>query len=485
MLSTPIIPPSTFHTKTLLARTPINADTIRFISQEQKDAVADLIKDLTVGSKSLSQIKDHFVGEMKKGLSKDGETLAMVPTYVMGRLDGSETGTYLTLDLGGTFLRVVFVELLGQGKFNARQKKYRVDEGLKVGEATVLFDFAAASVVSFLDENGIKVTQGSELELGFTFSYPVLQTSINSGTLITWTKGFQAGGLVKNDPAAFLQNAFTARGVPIRVAALINDTVGTLLAHAYQHPDTYIGLGFGTGTNGAYLEQIDRITKWDGDRQGRKEMIINMEFGAFDNERTILPFTKYDTILDNMSLNPGEQLFEKMIAGMYLGEVARSILLDLKECKFLFQLDPSWALDTMWSFDTAHMSVIEADNTLDLGNTEHVLATIAQVAESTLVDRQIVKVVVQLVGKRAARLSSMALAGILDHLGLSSAGATKQIAIGVDGSLYQFYPDFERDIMDGLCDVLGPQVCSQVSLDPSLDGSSVGAALAAALAKSK
>lgn len=60
--------------------------------------------------------------------------------------------------------------------------------------------------------------------------------------------------------------------------------------------------GFGTGSNGAYLEQIDRITKWDGDRQGRREMIINMEFGAFDNERKILPFTKYDTILDKMSL---------------------------------------------------------------------------------------------------------------------------------------------------------------------------------------
>lgn len=166
MLSTPIIPPSTLHTKALLARTPIDAETIRFISQEQKDAVAELIQDLTVGPKSLSQIKDHFVGEMEKGLSKDGETLAMVPTYVMGRVDGSgnvlftcsqrkvacvcasrlivcfcslEIGSYLTLDLGGTFLRVVFVELLGQGKFNTRQKKYRVDEGLKVGEATVLF----------------------------------------------------------------------------------------------------------------------------------------------------------------------------------------------------------------------------------------------------------------------------------------------------------------------------------------------------------
>ncbi|KAF9320419.1 hexokinase A [Podila horticola] len=138
----------------------------------------------------------------------------MVPTYVVGRLTGSEIGSYLTLDVGGTFLRVAFVELLGQGKFDTRQKKYLIDEGLKVGEATLLF---AASVVSFLDENRINLSQGSELELGFTFSYPVLQKSINSGTLITWTKGFQAEGLVGNDPAAFLQNAFTRRGVPIRV----------------------------------------------------------------------------------------------------------------------------------------------------------------------------------------------------------------------------------------------------------------------------
>ncbi|KAG0352010.1 glucokinase [Podila minutissima] len=367
------------------------------------NALTTLVQDLTVGPKRLSQIKEHFVGEMEKGLAKDGETLAMVPTYVTGRLDGSETRSYLTLDVGGTFLRVAFVELLGQGKFNARHKKYRIDEGLKVGEATLLF----------VDENGIKVSQGSELELGFTFS------------------------------------------------------------------------GLGTGSNGAYLEQIDRIAKWRGDRQGRTEMVINMEFGAFDNERTILPFTKYDKILDQASLNPGEQLFEKMIAGMYLGEIARNILLDLKEMQHLFQHDSSWALDTMWSFDTAYMSAIEADATLELENTGRVLETIAQVSGSTLVDRQIVKTVVQLVGQRAARLSSMALAGILCHLGLSSTGPIKHVAIGVDGSLYQFYPGFEKDIMDGLSDILGSQVRSQVNMGPSLDGSSVGAALAAVLAGSK
>jgi hexokinase len=174
-----------------------------------------------------------------------------------------------------------------------------------------------------------------------------------------------------------------------------------------------------------------------------------------------------------------------MIAGMYLGEIVRNILANLKETQLLFQHDSSWALDTMWSFDTAYMSAIEADATLDLENTGHVLATIAQVSGSTLVDRQIVKTVVQLVGQRAARLSSMALAGIMDSLELSSTGPIKHVAIGVDGSLYRFYPDFEKDIMDGLSDILGSQVRSQVTMGPSLDGSSVGAALAAVLASSK
>jgi hexokinase len=32
--------------------------------------------------------------------------------------------------------------------------------------------------------------EGRQRELGFTFSFPVRQSSIASGTLIKWTKGF-------------------------------------------------------------------------------------------------------------------------------------------------------------------------------------------------------------------------------------------------------------------------------------------------------
>lgn len=52
------------------------------------------------------------------------------------------------------------------------------------------------------------------------------------------------------------------------------------------------------------------------------EIAINCEWGAFDSEHhEVLPRTKYDIEIDETSNKPGEQAFEKMIAGLYLGEV--------------------------------------------------------------------------------------------------------------------------------------------------------------------
>lgn len=45
---------------------------------------------------------------------------------VTGLPDGSEVGTFLALDLGGTNLRVCRVQLLGQGQVQVEQAKFRV-----------------------------------------------------------------------------------------------------------------------------------------------------------------------------------------------------------------------------------------------------------------------------------------------------------------------------------------------------------------------
>lgn len=75
-------------------------------------------------------------------------------------------------------------------------------------------------------EYTITVPKASEIKLGFTFSFPVLQTTINSGTLIAWTKGFDSPGVVGQDPAALLQDAFHRQNIPVRVGMVSNNDHG-------------------------------------------------------------------------------------------------------------------------------------------------------------------------------------------------------------------------------------------------------------------
>ncbi|KAG0373583.1 glucokinase [Mortierella sp. AD032] len=497
------------------SRCPIARSEIVYESERQQKAVASLVQEFTIQPTKLKAIKNRFISEMTKGLAKQGETLAMVQTHILGRLDGSETGTYLTLDIGGTYLRVVLVELSQGSKIITRQKKYAIDPLLKLGEPKLLFDFMASCIDSFLLENDTAIPKEGPLELGFTFSFPVLQTGINSGTLIDWTKGFSCHGMVGKDPAEFLQQALLSRNLSVNPLC-----------------------GLGTGSNAAYIERVDRIVKRDfaifGDNAvaSAKEMIINIEFGAFDNERQVLPLTMYDNKVDRKSLNPSKQLFEKMVAGMYLGEITRNVLLDLIDNRLLFRSQSSRKLDTPWEFLTKYMSVIEEDATPDLENVRRVLednlalglvepqetnvavdvkpyaivveaSTQITTAESsprepttTLSDRQIVKLVVELVGQRSARLAAVALGAILEHtMGCTwardEAEREEGVDIGVDGSLYGFYPGFERDLVCGLEELFAQEpgmsfLCkkNRVRLGRCLDGSSVGAALGALLSTS-
>ena len=46
--------------------------------------------------------------------------------------------------------------------------------------------------------------------------------------------------------------------------------------------------------------------------------------------------TKWDEAVDAGSLNPGRQTFEKMISGMYMGELIRQVLVDLMKDDLIF-----------------------------------------------------------------------------------------------------------------------------------------------------
>ncbi|KAI8059343.1 hexokinase-domain-containing protein [Gongronella butleri] len=440
--------------------------------------LAQVDKEFKVSTDHIRTIIKQFTIEMAKGLDHDGATVPMIPTFVTGRPSGKEQGRYLALDLGGTNLRVCSFELQGGGKYSVHQQKYVISDRLKTGEMRELCDFIADCVDNFISEHGSDHLEEA-LQLGFTFSFPVLQTDINRGSLIYWTKGFNCTGAVNKDVVVLLQDAFLRKNLNVNIAAIVNDTVGTLMAHSYLHPNTSMGVILGTGTNACYYEKRENIKKWKSkDKQQFDEMVINMEWGAMDNERRVLPLTVYDNKLDRESINPRQQIFEKMISGMYLGEIVRNAILGLVDQWVLFDGQSSPDMNRQWGFETAYMTTILADKSKDLTSVQHVLQDILQVPSTSLQDRTIVRHICHLVAERAARLSAAGIAAVLSHSG----HIDQESSVAIDGSVYEFLPGFEDHMTALLVDLFGNDIKQRIRFALAKDGSGFGAAIVAMVA---
>jgi hexokinase len=84
------------------------------------------------------------------------------------------------------------------------------------GTAEQLFDFIAEKVAEFILKHS-KNEGNNNLTFGFTFSFPVNQTGIASGTLIQWTKGFSTSGVEGKDVVSLLDAAFQRKNVHAKV----------------------------------------------------------------------------------------------------------------------------------------------------------------------------------------------------------------------------------------------------------------------------
>jgi hexokinase len=442
---------------------------------DESTVYAELEDIFILSPQRLREICKVFVKEMEKGLESDDCTLKMIPSFVTNRPTGKEVGTYLALDLGGTNFRVCEINLEGQSKVRLRAKKFTIPDSAKTADQSVLFDFLAESIAIFIKEYNINTEK--DINLGFTFSFPVQQTALNKGTILLWNKGFNCANSIGKDVVTLLSEALTRKQLKVNVVALVNDTVGTLMSHAYVDPGTCVGVILGTGTNAAYVESADAIPKWTGGPIKSNEMIINSEWGAFDNERKVLPWTKYDEQQDEQSTNPGKQTYEKMISGMYLGEIVRLVCKDLIERKILFGGMSSSEMDTPGKFETAYMSRIERDHTAELTDTKMVLQEILKIPYVAPRDRRIVRRICELVAIRAARLAACGVAAVVTKMNRVDTGCT----VAIDGSVYEHYPHFDNRMRDALHELFG-MFSENVSLQLGKDGSGIGAAVIAALA---
>lgn len=428
-----------------------------------------LIKSFDVSADDIERFRENFHNEMKLGLCDRPSSLKMLPAFI-DRPTGREKGRYSALDLGGTNFRIIQVRLDGCG--GAREEhvgRFVIPSVVRHGTGKQMFNFIAMSVLKFANSHNIKFTDGKKL--GFTFSFPMKQTSIVSGILVNWTKDFSASGVVNKDVVALLADSFKRCGMKeLKVAAIANDTVGTYAAGALKDRNCDVGIIFGTGTNACYREKIANIKKLRGHNKNA-HMIINIEWGNFDK----FPANNYDARLDKETNNPGKQKLEKIVSGLYLGEITRLVLTDLIKHRFMFS--GGKARFPKGSFTTRHMSLIESDHTRDLIKIKAYLEE-QGIMNTNIAERNLLREISTMVSTRAARISAAAISSVvtwMDH------ELKFHHSIAIDGSLYERHPGFGKTITRVLKDLHGSK-SSKITLKRSKDGSGMGVAIIAAVA---
>ncbi|XP_073299290.1 hexokinase-1-like [Primulina huaijiensis] len=432
----------------------------------------------------LKQVADAMTVEMHAGLaSEGGSKLKMLISYVDNLPTGDEDGVFYALDLGGTNFRVLRVQLGGKDEGIVHQEfaEASIPPALMCGSSDALFDYIAEKLASFVaeEEQMFQQPPGRQRELGFTFSFPVMQNSINSGSLIRWTKGFSIDDAVGQDVVAELTKALQRKGVEMRVAALVNDTIGTLAGGRYTNKDVAVAVILGTGTNAAYVERAQAIPKWHGPLPKSGEMVINMEWGNFRSSH--LPLSEYDIALDAESLNPSEQIFEKLISGMYLGEILRRVLLRMSEEAAFFGDEVPPKLKIPFILRTPEMSAMHQDTSSDLKVVGNKMKDMLEISTTSLKTRKVVVELCNIIATRGARLAAAGILGVLKKMGRDTPreGSEKTV-IAMDGGLYEHYTEYRKCLENTLHELLGEETASSIVVEHSNDGSGIGAALLAA-----
>uniref|UniRef100_A0A672NHD0 Hexokinase-2 n=1 Tax=Sinocyclocheilus grahami TaxID=75366 RepID=A0A672NHD0_SINGR len=388
---------------------------------------------------TLRDIMARFRREMENGLGRDTNptaTVKMLPTFVRSIPDGSEKGDFIALDLGGSNFRILRVKVSHEKKQTVQMESqiYETPEDIIHGSGSRLFDHVAECLGDFMEKQKIK---DKKLSMGFTFSFPCAHTKLDEAVLLTWTKRFKASGVEGMDVVKLLNKAIKKRGV--NIMAVVNDTVGTMMTCGFDDQRCEVGIIIGTGTNACYMEELRHLDLVEGD-EGR--MCINTEWGAFGDDGTLEDIrTEFDREIDRGSLNPGKQLFEKMVSGMYMGELVRLILVKMAKEGLLFEGRITPELLTKGKIETKHVSAIEKSKE-GLTKAKEILTRLG--VEPSEDDCIAVQHVCAIVSFRSANLIAATLGAILTRLKDNKNTPRLRTTVGIDGSLYKMHPQYAR-----------------------------------------
>ena len=396
------------------------------------------------------------------------------------------------------------------------ETSWPIQEHLKNENAESLFAWIGGCIASVVREGckSFDLPRDVPLPMGVTFSFPMEQDSLSEAKLMSMGKGFAITS--KLDLGSQLVKGYekgrTHDLPPIRITAIANDSVSTLVSVIYEfdageNQRPVIGLICGTGSNATLALKLSslhpskrpaKVNVLPGQNGGDVKIAVNTEWsinGTAPPMRKLGLISCWDDQLSQSVEYPGFQPLEYMTAGRYLGELGRIMLIDY--VKNVLHLDertlPRKLLRKFEPHNTTFLSHYRPGgehSLLDLLRTEFPVENekdssfqwTEQVAEPLYHIAKAIEV-------RAAGIIAAAIVGLLhcaDELPLPSrdqvnGGGKSELVVGYTGGCITNFQDYLADCQKFLDDIIqadyGANAPVRVVLRPCHDGGIKGAGI--------
>ncbi|KAL8836282.1 MAG: hypothetical protein Q9176_006431 [Flavoplaca citrina] len=357
--------PRQYSDKERLVR-PVYENTLNLLLEEVQN-----LHERELRVDSLIALSSRLQAEFAERLQSESQ--CMLPSHNYTLPNGREHGTYLALEVGGSTLRVALLELNGRASTQSvrirRSVASNIDNRVRNLKGLQFFDWIAAQVQEMFsgDREALDhlLSNSQPIPMGIAWSFPIDQTSIRSGNIIGMGKGFHCSTYKGSDLGDLIAGACQRLNLNIRLDAIVNDSSAAVLFRAYVEPSTRLAVILGTGLNAAIHLPLSSLHKSKfGTRPFPSNpeithVLVNTELSMFGKD--VFPTTRWDEDLNAHHILPDYQPLEYLLAGKYIGEIVRLILVEAIETCGLFDGRLPQALSRHFSLETRTLASIEAE----------------------------------------------------------------------------------------------------------------------------
>ncbi|KAI4183441.1 MAG: hypothetical protein L6R41_005383 [Letrouitia leprolyta] len=474
--------------------TPIYETTMDTLLKEVRELFEQQLRVehlLALSKKLQAELKDRL----------QSSTSCMLPSHNYTLPDGKEHGTYLALEVGGSTLRVALVDLYGRDRPRQSLRIRRIvtstiDNRVRDLRGLAFFDWIAEKIGEMLSADKAAndhIEWKEPLPMGIAWSFPIDQTSIRSGNIIGMGKGFHCSIYKGHDLGDLITQACQRLNLNIRLDAIVNDSSAAVLSRAYLDSSTRLAVILGTGINAAIHLPISSL---HNSKFGVREfpttedtthVLVNTELSMFGKKA--FSATRWDEHLNAHHILPDYQPMEYLLAGGYLGEIVRLILVEATDSAGLFDGHLPPALSKPYSLETRTLATIEADTYPSLSPSCKLFQETYNLDFApTPAEMHFIREVTLAVCRRSEgyfTAAIYALSSLYHEIDTAcSTNGLEHISIGCDGSVINKYPCYmqQSQVLLDQMRRMGDPGRKRVVLESAGESAVLGAGVAAAMA---